>query len=424
MPAVLGAMPAGYRPGRRRQRLERWNGRDRGALGARVVDRAEAGSVRPARRSRPRAMPRWSASWTATTRSTPAICRPSPSRSSRASPTSYSVPAARVSGRLARSRTRGEPAAGPGASPPIGADACATSGPMRAARRDALLGLGIRDRRFGWPLEMVLRAADAGWRIEEVKVAYAPRIGRSKVTGTVRGTARDGRATWRRAAMSATSEICLIVIAKEPRAGFCKTRLRRRSRPAGGRRSPRRRSRTRSMRRAARPRGARSSLDGEPGAWLPGGFEVVAQAEGGSTRASRARSRPSADPALLVGMDTPQLTPAMLDAGDRSARRDAGNRCRARPGAGRRLLGGRPARGRTPRAFEGVPMSSERTGGARSVNASTSSACASHELPALRDVDTIDDARRGRGAVRRLALRAGLGGAGMRRAPLSMAPPA
>jgi len=61
-------------------------------------------------------------------------------------------------------------------------------GPMRAARRDALLRLDLRDRRFGWPLEMVLRAAAAGWRIEEVPVPYAPRSGTSKVTGTVRGT--------------------------------------------------------------------------------------------------------------------------------------------------------------------------------------------------------------------------------------------
>jgi glycosyltransferase involved in cell wall biosynthesis len=66
-------------------------------------------------------------------------------------------------------------------------------GPMRAARRAALLELGIADRRFGWPLEMVLRAARTGWRIEEVPVAYRPRIGRSKVTGTVRGTARAVR---------------------------------------------------------------------------------------------------------------------------------------------------------------------------------------------------------------------------------------
>src|SRR3954463_5614831 len=63
-------------------------------------------------------------------------------------------------------------------------------GPMRAAGREALLDLGIRDRRFGWPLEMALRASAAGGTIGEVGVSYHPRDGRSKVTGTVRGTAR------------------------------------------------------------------------------------------------------------------------------------------------------------------------------------------------------------------------------------------
>ncbi len=66
-------------------------------------------------------------------------------------------------------------------------------GPMRAASREGLVGLGIADRRFGWPLEMVVRAADAGWRIEEIGVAYRARTGRSKVTGTVRGTIRTVR---------------------------------------------------------------------------------------------------------------------------------------------------------------------------------------------------------------------------------------
>ena len=66
-------------------------------------------------------------------------------------------------------------------------------GPMRAVRREALLGLGVLDRRFGWPLEMVMRAAAAEWRIAEVPVAYVPRIGRSKVTGTVAGTLRASR---------------------------------------------------------------------------------------------------------------------------------------------------------------------------------------------------------------------------------------
>ncbi|HEY1642248.1 MAG TPA: glycosyltransferase family 2 protein [Streptosporangiaceae bacterium] len=67
-------------------------------------------------------------------------------------------------------------------------------GPMRAARRDALLSLALSDRRFGYPLEMVIKAARAGWRIDELEVAYRPRLaGQSKVTGTVGGTLRTIR---------------------------------------------------------------------------------------------------------------------------------------------------------------------------------------------------------------------------------------
>lgn len=61
-------------------------------------------------------------------------------------------------------------------------------GPMRAADRLAMLALDLQDRRSGYPLELVLRARAAGWRIDEVDVPYRPRVGRSKVTGTVRGT--------------------------------------------------------------------------------------------------------------------------------------------------------------------------------------------------------------------------------------------
>ncbi len=64
-------------------------------------------------------------------------------------------------------------------------------GPMRAARREALLALGLEDRRFGWPLEMVIKAAGSGWKIVEVPVPYLPRRGgKSKVSGSVRGTLR------------------------------------------------------------------------------------------------------------------------------------------------------------------------------------------------------------------------------------------
>jgi len=66
-------------------------------------------------------------------------------------------------------------------------------GPMRAARRKALLDLDLLDRGFAWPLEMVLKAGAAGWRVQECSVSYRPRIGRSKVTGTVRGTLRASR---------------------------------------------------------------------------------------------------------------------------------------------------------------------------------------------------------------------------------------
>ncbi|MER5813200.1 glycosyltransferase [Streptomyces sp. NPDC002033] len=61
-------------------------------------------------------------------------------------------------------------------------------GPLRAARRTDLLGLELTDRRSGYPLQMVVRAADAGWRVREVDVPYLPRTGKSKVTGTWRGT--------------------------------------------------------------------------------------------------------------------------------------------------------------------------------------------------------------------------------------------
>jgi glycosyltransferase involved in cell wall biosynthesis len=66
--------------------------------------------------------------------------------------------------------------------------------PIRVARRAALLELGVADRAFGYPLELLLRAGRAGWRIEEVPVRYTRRAGgRSKVSGSVIGTARAVR---------------------------------------------------------------------------------------------------------------------------------------------------------------------------------------------------------------------------------------
>jgi hypothetical protein len=66
--------------------------------------------------------------------------------------------------------------------------------PVRVARRQPLLDLQIADRAFGYPLEVLLRAAAAGWRIAEHPVAYRARAGgRSKVSGSVRGSLRAAR---------------------------------------------------------------------------------------------------------------------------------------------------------------------------------------------------------------------------------------
>lgn len=61
-------------------------------------------------------------------------------------------------------------------------------GPMRVMRREDLVSLDLQDRRSGYPLEMVLAAHAAGWRVDESDIGYAQRIGDSKVTGTLRGT--------------------------------------------------------------------------------------------------------------------------------------------------------------------------------------------------------------------------------------------
>ena len=202
---------------------------------------------------------------------------------------------------------------------------------MRAARREALLGLGLRDRRFGWPLEMVLRAADAGWRIEEIPVSYRRREGRSKVTGTVRGTAADDRRHDEGDAggpdpMSAIepidpADVSLIVIAKAPLPGFAKTRLIPDLGEAGAARVAEAMPRRHALGRRRDPaRRARILvLDGEPGDWLPRvegrEFEVIPQRDGGlGDRLAGAFEDSGAAPALLVGMDTPQITASLLEA--------------------------------------------------------------------------------------------------------------
>src|SRR5246127_1191233 len=65
-------------------------------------------------------------------------------------------------------------------------------GPFRAGRADILRGLGLQENTYGWAVEMIVKGAIAGFRIVEVPVSYYPRIGKSKISGTVKGTIGAG----------------------------------------------------------------------------------------------------------------------------------------------------------------------------------------------------------------------------------------
>jgi glycosyltransferase involved in cell wall biosynthesis len=70
--------------------------------------------------------------------------------------------------------------------------------PMRVARREPLLALGVTDRRAGYPVELMVRAAKAGWTVVERDVPYGPRTGgKSKVSGSLRGSVHAGLDFWR-----------------------------------------------------------------------------------------------------------------------------------------------------------------------------------------------------------------------------------
>ena len=193
LPWVLERMPPGLRP------IVVDNGSSDGSagsrgLGARVIEEPARGFGAACLAGLEAAPQTSSASWTATARSTRRAARVS-ARSPTGAPTSSSGPA-RQRGAWPWHARLANRAAGARAATAHGV-ALTDLGPMRAARRDALLELGIADRRFGWPLEMVMRAAAAGWRIAEVAVPYRPRGG--ALEGD-RHRARDRcarSATWR-----------------------------------------------------------------------------------------------------------------------------------------------------------------------------------------------------------------------------------
>ncbi|MEU7317386.1 DUF2064 domain-containing protein [Streptomyces sp. NPDC007083] len=133
-------------------------------------------------------------------------------------------------------------------------------------------------------------------------------------------------------------------------------------------------------------------LSGRPGDWLPPGFDVVPQCSGGlDERLAAAFAAAGTGPALLVGMDTPQVTPALLEP---ALGPDGWRECDAWFGPA--LDGGFWALGLArpdPALLRGVPMSTAATGQAQ-LDRLTREGLRVRRLPALRDVDTAEDAVR------------------------------
>lgn len=188
-----------------------------------------------------------------------------------------------------------------------------------------------------------------------------------------------------------TSDIALVVIAKEPRAGRCKTRLCPPLAPAEAARvaAAALADTLATVSEAAVARRV-VALDGEPGGWLPPGFEVIEQATGGLAERLAGAFEAVGGPALLIGMDTPQLTAAALDAAATELGREDVDAV-----LGPASDGGYWAIGlREPRAevFLGVPMSSDQTA-ARQRARLDRLGLRFTELETMRDFDTINDAR-------------------------------
>lgn len=182
----------------------------------------------------------------------------------------------------------------------------------------------------------------------------------------------------------------LVVIAKSPAAGRSKTRLCPPCTPEQAALLAEAALRDTLAAVAAAPARRRIlALDGEPGPWLPRGFEVVEQRGDGLGERLGHALEEAAGPALVVGMDTPQLTPAVL-AHAASALRRPGTDAVLGPA----LDGGYWTIGlREPDAavFERVPMSSDGTCEAQRRRLAELGLRVA-TLPWLRDVDTIDDA--------------------------------
>ncbi|MFJ3226130.1 DUF2064 domain-containing protein [Streptomyces sp. NPDC086783] len=187
--------------------------------------------------------------------------------------------------------------------------------------------------------------------------------------------------------MSTAHATTLLVIAKEPRPGRVKTRLTPPFTPQeAAALAEAALADTLGAVLAAPARRRVLVLDGTPGRWLPPGFDVVPQCAGGLDERLAAAFAGCAGPALLIGMDTPQVTPALLTVDWREGDAFFG------PAAD----GGFWALGLAepdPDLLRGVPMSTAATGAVQRARL-TDAGLRVRDLPVLRDVDTASDAAR------------------------------
>jgi rSAM/selenodomain-associated transferase 1 len=189
------------------------------------------------------------------------------------------------------------------------------------------------------------------------------------------------------------SEVSLIVIAKEPLPGRAKTRLIPEL-GADGAAAVAAACLADTLWAVAEAPARRRVLvlDGEPGPWLPdAGFEVIAQREGGlATRLAGAFEDSGAHPAVLVGMDTPQITAGLLTDASAALLADGVDAVLGPASDGGYWAIG--LRGGPAGVFAGVPMSAEDTG-ERQRDRLRALGLRWTELEQLRDIDTADDAR-------------------------------
>ena len=337
--AALGALADAARlhADRRRQRLARRIGADRAAARrARRRPSRCAASAPPATPASSRPATTSCASWTATRRSIRATSRRSPARCSSRPPTSCSAPAAasaaampphaRLANRLLVLELRRRSGV-----------VLRDLGPMRAARRGPLVELAIEDRRFGWPLEMVLRAAAEGWRIARGRGALCA------ARRALEGDRHRARHRARRARHGGGADMTAIAVHREGagRRAQQDAADARRAAPSRRRRWRRRRSQDTLAAVAATAVARRIVvLDGAPGRGCAPGFEVIAQRGGRSRRAARCRVRRHrrAGAGRGDGHAAAHAAAAGVCAAPARARR-RGARRRSR----RRLLGDRPA---------------------------------------------------------------------------------